>query len=64
MVHWGLGKAEEMKKMHLVGQRLFLMVHIFDIRSADMRKPLPRDTHRRSVRPNGQDIIVSRHDVS
>ena len=53
-----------MKKMHLVGRRLFLMVHIFDIRSADMRKPLPRDTHRRSVRPNGQDIIVSRHDVS
>ncbi|KIM44871.1 hypothetical protein M413DRAFT_364637 [Hebeloma cylindrosporum] len=30
----------------------------------DMRKPLPRDVNRRSVRPNGRDIIVSRHDVS
>jgi len=30
----------------------------------DMRKPLPRDAARRSVRPNGRDIIVSRHDVS
>jgi N-terminal acetyltransferase B complex catalytic subunit len=30
----------------------------------DMRKPLSRDATRRSVRPNGRDIIVSRHDVS
>ncbi|KAI0312391.1 N-acetyltransferase [Amylostereum chailletii] len=30
----------------------------------DMRKPLPRDTLRRSVRPNGRDMIVSAHDVS
>ena len=29
----------------------------------DMRKPLPRDAQRRSVRPNGRDIIVSAHDV-
>ncbi|KIO34665.1 hypothetical protein M407DRAFT_240501 [Tulasnella calospora MUT 4182] len=26
----------------------------------DMRKPLPRDTMRRSVRPNGREIIISR----
>ena len=30
----------------------------------DMRKPLARDQSRRSVRPNGRDIIVSAHDVS
>ncbi|KAJ3515992.1 hypothetical protein NLJ89_g1411 [Agrocybe chaxingu] len=30
----------------------------------DMRKPLARDVNRRSVRPNGRDIIVSAHDVS
>jgi len=30
----------------------------------DMRKPLGRDQNRRSVRPNGRDIIVSAHDVS
>lgn len=30
----------------------------------DMRKPLPRDVSRRSVRPNGKDIIVPAHDVS
>jgi len=30
----------------------------------DMRKPLARDQNRRSVRPNGRDIIVSAHDVS
>ncbi|KAJ3731627.1 N-acetyltransferase [Lentinula guzmanii] len=30
----------------------------------DMRKPLSRDSARRSVRSNGRDIIVSAHDVS
>ncbi|KAI0062363.1 N-acetyltransferase [Artomyces pyxidatus] len=30
----------------------------------DMRKPLSRDPFRRSVRPNGRDMIVSAHDVS
>ncbi|KAI0091070.1 N-acetyltransferase [Irpex rosettiformis] len=30
----------------------------------DMRKPLSRDPGRRSVRSNGRDFIVSRHDVS
>ncbi|KAE9387135.1 N-acetyltransferase [Gymnopus androsaceus JB14] len=30
----------------------------------DMRKPLSRDNGRRSVRANGRDIVVSRHDVS
>ncbi|KAF5367206.1 hypothetical protein D9757_012219 [Collybiopsis confluens] len=30
----------------------------------DMRKPLSRDSARRSVRNNGRDIIVSAHDVS
>ena len=30
----------------------------------DMRKPLPRDVNRKSIRPNGRDIIVSAHDVS
>ena len=30
----------------------------------DMRKPLSRDPYRRSVRPNGRDMIVSAHDVS
>ncbi|KAF9477775.1 N-acetyltransferase [Pholiota conissans] len=30
----------------------------------DMRKPLARDVNRRSVRPNGRDIIVNRTDVS
>lgn len=30
----------------------------------DMRKPLARDLNRRSVRPNGRDMIVSAHDVS
>ncbi|EIN07135.1 N-acetyltransferase [Punctularia strigosozonata HHB-11173 SS5] len=30
----------------------------------DMRKPLSRDPHRRSVRTNGRDMIVSAHDVS
>ncbi|KAF9447585.1 N-acetyltransferase [Macrolepiota fuliginosa MF-IS2] len=30
----------------------------------DMRKPLSRDPNRRSVRPNGRDMIVSAHDVS
>lgn len=31
---------------------------------ADMRKPLSRDPYRRSVRPNGRDMIVDAHDVS
>ncbi|KAI0295441.1 N-acetyltransferase [Russula brevipes] len=30
----------------------------------DMRKPLSKDPYRRSVRPNGRDMIVSAHDVS
>ncbi|KAF7349438.1 N-acetyltransferase [Mycena sanguinolenta] len=30
----------------------------------DMRKPLSRDPGRRSVRPNGKDMHVSRHEVS
>jgi len=30
----------------------------------DMRKPLVRDQNRRSVRPNGRDIVVSAYDVS
>jgi len=30
----------------------------------DMRKPLSKDPGRRSVRPNGREFIVSRHDVS
>ncbi|EIM89744.1 N-acetyltransferase [Stereum hirsutum FP-91666 SS1] len=30
----------------------------------DMRKPLSRDPMRRSVRPNGRDMLVSAHDVS
>ena len=29
----------------------------------DMRKPLSRDPNRRSVRPNGREMIVSAHDV-
>ncbi len=32
--------------------------------SIDMRKPLSKDPYRRSVRPNGRDMIVSAHDVS
>ncbi|KAF5327756.1 hypothetical protein D9619_004732 [Psilocybe cf. subviscida] len=30
----------------------------------DMRKPLSRDTHRRSIRPNGKNVIVNKHEVS
>jgi len=60
----GIGKGGRDEEDAFGRSTPFLMVHIFDIRVADMRKPLPRDTHRRSVRPNGQDIIVSRHDVS
>jgi len=30
----------------------------------DMRKPLSRDSMRRSVRPNGREISVSAHDAS
>ncbi|CAL1717240.1 unnamed protein product [Somion occarium] len=30
----------------------------------DMRKPLSRDPHRRSVRANGREFVVSAHDVS
>ncbi|KAF5346150.1 hypothetical protein D9758_009940 [Tetrapyrgos nigripes] len=30
----------------------------------DMRKPLSRDPSKRSIRPNGRDMIVSAHDVS
>jgi len=30
----------------------------------DMRKPLSRDQMRRSVRPNGRDMVVSSHAVS
>jgi len=30
----------------------------------DMRKPLSRDIARRSVRPNGRDILVKAHEVS
>lgn len=30
----------------------------------DMRKPLPRDIGKRSVRPNGRDVLVSAADVS
>ncbi|KAJ2916974.1 hypothetical protein MD484_g3440, partial [Candolleomyces efflorescens] len=30
----------------------------------DMRKPLSKDNTRRSIRPNGRDMIVSAHDVS
>ena len=32
--------------------------------SADMRKPLSRDPHRRSIRPNGRETIVGANDVS
>jgi len=35
-----------------------------DTPCVDMRKPLSRDPYRRSVRPNGRDMIVSAHDVS
>lgn len=31
---------------------------------SDMRKPLSRDSARRSVRSNGRDIVVSAHEVS
>jgi N-terminal acetyltransferase B complex catalytic subunit len=31
---------------------------------SDMRKPLSKDSARRSIRPNGRDMIVSAHDVS
>lgn len=31
---------------------------------ADMRKPLSRDSGRRSIRANGREMIVSAHDVS
>lgn len=34
------------------------------IRVTDMRKPLPRDKDRKSVRPNGRDILVSAREVS
>ncbi|KAF4610537.1 hypothetical protein D9613_006721 [Agrocybe pediades] len=30
----------------------------------DMRKPLARDVNRRSIRPNGRDIIMSAHDAT
>ncbi|KAJ7866653.1 N-acetyltransferase [Mycena leptocephala] len=30
----------------------------------DMRKPLSRDAGRRSVRPNGREMLVSRYEVS
>jgi N-terminal acetyltransferase B complex catalytic subunit len=30
----------------------------------DMRKPMPRDKERRSVRPNGRDILVSRDGIT
>jgi len=30
----------------------------------DMRKPLSRDVHQRSIRPNGRDMIVTPHDVA
>lgn len=33
-------------------------------RLIDMRKPMSRDVQRRSVRPNGRDVIVSAHDVT
>jgi N-terminal acetyltransferase B complex catalytic subunit len=33
-------------------------------RPADMRKPLSRDPQRRSVRPNGRDMVVSADSVS
>jgi len=30
----------------------------------DMRKPLARDVHRRSVRHNGREVLVGAHEVS
>lgn len=55
------GKDEE----DAFGQRsAFLFCGLQLINNLDMRKPLPRDAARRSVRPNGRDIIVSRQDVS
>jgi len=35
-----------------------------DSYSSDMRKPLSRDPHRRTVRANGRDMVVSSNDVS
>jgi len=57
----GLGKAAKDeedafgKRIHIP---LMFLVFITSL-SADMRKPLSRDPHRRSVRTNGRDIIIS-----
>ena len=52
-----------MRRMPLVRHHTFKLFSTHES-LPDMRKPLPRDANRRSVRPNGRDIIVSRNDVS
>jgi N-terminal acetyltransferase B complex catalytic subunit len=42
----------------------FLFLTLPAPRLIDMRKPMSRDVQRRSVRPNGRDVIVSAHDVT
>ena len=60
---WVWAKGAKMRKMPLVRHNTFKPFPTLEL-LPDMRKPLPRDTKRRSVRPNGKDIIVSRYDVS
>ena len=60
-----LGLGRRMRRMRLVSCFFHswldaMLIKLFE----DMRKPLSRDPLRRSVRANGRDYIVSRHDVS
>jgi N-terminal acetyltransferase B complex catalytic subunit len=60
------GKDEEdaFGRLPLSSPRQFRPLTGFISPPTDMRKPLSRDPHRRTVRPNGRDMIVSAHDVS
>jgi len=62
------GKMERATKMLLVS--VYADICDSTIRTSpnaafkDMRKPMSRDKERRSVRPNGRDITISREGIT
>lgn len=56
----GLGRAAKDEE-DAFGECMCIFRAVFCVHdpSTDMRKPLSRDPHRRSVRTNGRDIIIS-----
>jgi N-terminal acetyltransferase B complex catalytic subunit len=58
----GKGGRDEEDAFGMLLNHCFTNVSLISF--SDMRKPLSRDPNRRSVRPNGRDMIVSAHDAS